>query len=422
MGHETEAACLLRSGNLFPRRVGLQDHDGRLTFAGIKHSAFSLYLGDDPHAHFDLEGRWQRIYRDGTHYRKALDGSVDAIERHREGPNLVLRRRSLSFTEIVDLDAEIRDLTVGLLDDLGRGRQEPVPPPPGHNILPSDELQEIFERIAGWDAASWFRHRERYLATYRNLPFLPPDALYSVVLQTTIEGVDRTPGELADHARAVAKLLGRRLAQCRRIFLSGAGFPHRPIAEIVAAMDAINQVMPIGPAADHPRKPSDRPVDEVELKGIDILLDDLAPPLPDREGWARLQTHGLGRISLLIESADPAIRTRFGRCWNNEALQQFARDRAKAGIPLSLILLVGAAGDNSSRHVNQSAQLLASLEWNRGDVIYLVVASDLGISPDAPLGAATLDAERDSLKRQLAPLLNEKSVKVLTYSRNKEWN
>ena len=64
MDHRTEAACLLEQGALYRRRIGLEPvgGDGEPIFAGFKHGAFSLYFGDAPIYHFDLEGRWQRAF------------------------------------------------------------------------------------------------------------------------------------------------------------------------------------------------------------------------------------------------------------------------------------------------------------------------------------------------------------------------
>ena len=87
-GAQTEAACLLQSGALYRRRVGLVPISERaeMVFAGFKRGAFSLYFGDAPIYHFDLEGRWQRAYLEPTHYLKSLDTRVQMIDRVREGP------------------------------------------------------------------------------------------------------------------------------------------------------------------------------------------------------------------------------------------------------------------------------------------------------------------------------------------------
>src|SRR4051794_41126248 len=114
MAHETEAACLLRTGNQYARRLGLRTGSGDVVFLGFKRGGFSIYFGDGPIFHFDLEGRWQRAYWEGTHYRKALDGTIDAIERPREAGNMVLRRRTLDFAEMTNLDESIREMVLDL--------------------------------------------------------------------------------------------------------------------------------------------------------------------------------------------------------------------------------------------------------------------------------------------------------------------
>src|SRR4051812_4044561 len=84
----TEAACLLQSGSMYPARIGLRAGPGEDVLLGIKRGGFSLYFGDAPIYHFDLEGRWQRAFIDGVHYLKGLDGSVRSIDRAREGSGL----------------------------------------------------------------------------------------------------------------------------------------------------------------------------------------------------------------------------------------------------------------------------------------------------------------------------------------------
>jgi hypothetical protein len=230
----------------------------------------------------------------------------------------------------------------------------------------------------------------------------------------------RSSVELEAHARAVAGLLGRRLAQCRRVFLAGADFLHRPIAESGACLEAVARVLPLAPASDRPRKPSERPVDEVELKGIDVALDTPCPPLPDRDGWALLRDRGLGRVTLTVASGDPEVRLGHGQAWTDAELAAFTADRGPT--PLNVLLLVGAGGRaRADAHVAASARLLNSLALAKGDIVYLVEAADLGAVPGEPLSEPALEAQRAALKGELAPL-GERGVKVLGYSREKEWN
>ena len=108
MTPQTEAACLLDTGALYHERVGLLPEGGDPIFAGFKRAAFSLYFGDAPILHFDLEGRWQRAFVEGIHYLKAPDTTVQAIDRVRVEKNLVLRRKVLGFAEASDFDSLVR--------------------------------------------------------------------------------------------------------------------------------------------------------------------------------------------------------------------------------------------------------------------------------------------------------------------------
>src|SRR4051812_9839597 len=186
---QTEAACLLQSGALYRRRVGLVPASSRaeMVFAGFKKGAFSLYFGDAPIYHFDLEGRWQRAYVEPTHYLKGLDTRVQAIDRVREGANLVLRRRELDEGEALALDEQVRGIALGLISALDEGRLDRHEPPAGKaDPLASGPLREFLTRIAAWDAPAWQAHRAQYRATYGPLPFLPPDCQNALIVQATM--------------------------------------------------------------------------------------------------------------------------------------------------------------------------------------------------------------------------------------------
>ena len=214
MAEQTEAACLLETGALYRKRIGLRPSDGEPIFAGFKQAAFSLYFGDAPIYHFDGEGRWQRAFVEGIHYLKGLDTTVQTIDRVREGENLVLKRRTLSFAEASDFDASVRATALDLIDRLGSARLERMLPPSNAEPLSDDELRSFLEQVARWDSAAWFAHREQYLGTYGPLPLLPPDCLNAVVLQATLghangitfgrgpaaEHYVRAPAEFAEHA------------------------------------------------------------------------------------------------------------------------------------------------------------------------------------------------------------------------------
>lgn len=438
MGHETEAACLLRTGNLYSRRTGLKPANGEMIFAGVKHGAFSLYFGDEPYVHFDLDGRWQRTFRAGVHYRKALDGSIDAIDRVREGANMVLHRRALSFAESTDLDATIRAEALNVLAALGSGGLESSPPPAETCPLAPESLRELLERVVRWDAAAWFAQREIYLGTYGPLPFLPPDAHQAVVLQATLghpggvafggaapaDHYVRSVTEFAEHARTVSKLLGRRVAQNRNVFLAGSDVLRQPAEVVEGYLEEVARVFPIDRAAAAQRR-SALPEDAVCLRGIDTFVDDFRLGLPDRAGWSSLHGLYLGRVNLGVESGDPHVRERYGKTWRNDELLKTITDMKSAGIELGLILLVGAGGaEMAEAHVGATADLVNALELTRGDLVYLVDAEEVGTVPTGwtPLRGEGWLNQQSAFKERLEPVRSRRGAKIAPYSLEKQWN
>jgi hypothetical protein len=430
MAHVTEAAGLLRTGNLFLRRVGLRrrGQDEVRALAGLKPGpsderpgAFAVYLGDEPFFHFDLEGRWQRIYEAGTHYRKALDASVDALDRRREGKSLVMRRRSLPFAEIADLDAKARAMALDLLADLGSGRDELLPPPDGSRALPLEELRELLERVARWDAEAWFRHREAYVATYAPLPLLPPDAPLAVTFQATLghargrafghapafDYAERTPEEFAQHARQVLALLGRRIEQAKGAFLAGPDVLRLPYDWLAAHLETIRGLDARG-----------------RLERVVAWLDDPTPPLYEPGDWSRLRALGLERVAVAIESGDPEVRGLYGSLWTNEDLRGAVGLLQGAGIGVSLIVLADAGGTAfADRHGRETASLVATLGLRPGDAVFVLDAAEAGDASVGgavePCGPADTEVRRGAL---LAALRAAKpaGVKVVPYSPEKQ--
>ena len=422
----SEAACLLRSGAMYPGRVGLLGKTGEVVFAGIKPGGFSLYFGDAPIYHLDFEGRWQRAFVGSVHYLKGLDATVRAVDRVREGGSLILRRRTLDPAEAVDLDATIRRAAVGLIGDLEAARAEILVPPPTARAIGSEELRELLGRVAAWDAAAWEAHRARYEESYEPWPLLPPDCPNPVVLQATLgpgfggggppTSRVRPPAEFAEHAQAVARLLGRRLGQCRDLFVAGGDWLRRPLVELVDALGVIDRTFP------DPARPGGPESGRSHV--VHAFLDDFRPPLPGLDGWRRLRASRLGRITLGIESGDPAVRGLFGKSWEERDLHSTVEAIKAAGIGLGLMVLVGAGGrSGAGAHLDATARLVGSLGLGAGDLVALV--DDRGLGTPAVAGKALSDDEAagwsDDLKRRLASAGPSNRPRVVAYNPAKQW-
>jgi hypothetical protein len=439
--HQTEADCLLSTGALYGARVGLHPADGDtdLVFAGFKVGAFSLFFGDAPIYHFDLDGRWQRAFIRGTHYLKGLDTTIHSIDRVREGANLVLKRRTLGETELCALDAQVRQVALNLIGELDSGRlcrQEP----PTDKALPLSNatLREVLSRIAAWDAPAWDAHRRLYQETYGPLPFLTPDCQNAVVFQATrgsasgasfgaglvFEHSVRTLAQFERHARDVARLMGRRLMQTRLAFLAGSDLLRRPAEDVIAYLETLSRVFSIVPKV----KGSLTSRQEVApiLEGIHTFLDDFSSPRPGAETLRAYHDRHLIHAGLGVESGDPDVRRRYGKTWHDDGLRAIVRDLKSAGFVLSLLTLVGAGGSEAGDdHVAKTARLVHSLDLARGDMVFLLDVNEVrdpGASTVdfAPLTGSAWSDQQESMKQALLPL-RERGVKVLPYSLEKQW-
>lgn len=431
MAHVTEAACLLQSGALYGRRLGLRPGAGDEVFAGFKPGAFSLYFGDEPYFHFDLEGRWQRALVEGIHYLKSLDNTVQAIDRVREGTSLVLHRRTLGPAEARALDERIRTTATGLRDAFLTGKLATLPPPAASRPIDRDDLVDMLGRIGGWDVAAWSDHAALHDATYGPMPFLPPDCQHAVVVQATSDPSGRVGFGRADqprrdelaaadfpgHLARVNQLLRGRISQCRSVFLAGPGALRRPMGDVLATFDAILSAFRVDPSAPRPRA-ADFDDRNHTLDGIHTFLDRFEAPLPDRDGWRELRTRHLVRVHLGIESGDPEIRARFGRTWANAELRDLVADLKAAGLGVGVIVLTGLEGD---AHVEATAALLESLTLGAGDLVSLVDAAQFGGEAGEGLRDESGRFEQAAaLKSSLATVRSARGFKVANYSLEKQ--
>jgi hypothetical protein len=441
--HPTEAECLLEQGATYHRRIGFEPvgSPGEPIFAGFKTGAFSLYFGDAPIYHFDLEGRWQRAFVNGVHYLKGLDASIHAIDRMREGSNLVLKRRSLSYAEASDLDAMVRSTALDLctrLDAKSLDRVEPKTPMA--LALESDELRDFLDRISMWDASAWFAHRERYLSAYGPLPLSPPECQNAVVVQATLghatgvafggatesEAYTRTTAEFTQHTRNVARIWGRRLLQSRIVFLAGADVLHQPVEQVAAYLSEIGSTFPIEPRTQGRTMGRSEESDNPRFDGIHVFRDNFALPRPDRAGWHELTKHGLVRISLGVESGHADVRSIYRKHWDDADLRATVAESKAAGLGVSVLTLVGAGGvERAESHVERTVRLIELLELGAGDFVFLldekeIRTQNLEAEHMTFLSRQAWSDQQSELKVALTPL-RKKGVKVLPYTMEKQW-
>ena len=308
--HRTEAACLLEQGALLPPADRPQTawDRGRSDFRRVQARGIFPLFWRCADFHFDLEGRWQRAFLENIHYLKGLDATIHAIDRVREGPNLVLKRRTLRRPRPPTSTPRVRSTALELiagLDAGSLGRIESTSPQA--QPLGSDDLRAFLERIGSWDSAAWLAHRERYVRTYGPLPFLPPECQNAVVLQATLghaTGVGfagarrrtghrhaRSPSLTATHTTWPRSGAG---GSCKAITCSWreATCFINPSRRSRPVTNAIGQTFPIEPRTRE--APRIAPDDQTSLVSTASTRSwTISPVRPDRDGWRDLAARGL---------------------------------------------------------------------------------------------------------------------------------
>ena len=400
MADTSEAECLLATGAAYRRRVGLRSEGGPFVFAGFKPGAFSLYFGDLPYFHFDLEGRWQRALVEGTHYLRGLDGSTEAMDRTRTASGLVLTRRRLSYAEATDLDESIRGHALGLLEGLADGRLARIEPSEPSIALADGDLRAILDAVASWDADAWHRQRERFRACYEPFGFLPPSAPNAIPLQATVEagpsemGILRTPAEFREHAGHVAALYGRRASQARGFVLGGGDVVRHSVVGLRPLLSIPSEV----------------------FKGIEggaaIFLDAPTGPFPDRGELETLRDAGLRQVDVGLPNVSD-----FDDLDLNDLSARLSGLKA-AGIKAGLVVPVaGVAGSEAAERLGR---VLGRLPIGEGDLVFLVESKALTpAGGGGSEGGSSPEATRELMKT-LLPLARRGGFKVVPYRPEKQ--
>ena len=188
--HLSEAACLLEQGATYRRRVGLKPTHGRPIRSSPASSRvrFAIYFGDAPIYHFDLEGRWQRAFVDGTHFLKALDGDRPV---HRPGARRAEpgseAQDAWTHAAASDFDVQVRSTALELIGDLDAREARRIEPSSQRAIAPRAESS-----VSSWNGSpAGTRPPGSPIASDTSrptarMPFLPPECPNAVVLQATL--------------------------------------------------------------------------------------------------------------------------------------------------------------------------------------------------------------------------------------------
>ena len=295
---------------------------------------------------FDREGRWLYYFRHGETFKRSL-----ASEVHLRFRRTTRQRRKLTGPEALTLFSEVLDLAQQL-EGVTRGETR--------QRLRGEVLQWTPDRLAG--------ESERFSSAYRSIAILPPDQYLSVVLQAT-EGCTwnsctfcnfymarpfrlRSVVDFRQHVRGVKDLMGSGLRLRRGLFLADGNALALSNKRLDPMLDVALEAFP-----------------GKDLFGfVDLYSGDRRT---DAE-WRHLADRGLKRVYIGMETGLDELLEWVDKPGSARELRGFVETLKRAGLQVSLIVMVGLGGrEFRQRHGETSQELLLQLPLDRQDLIYL---------------------------------------------------
>jgi hypothetical protein len=353
---------------------------------------------------WDLSGRPYALVREGSTFRRALEGGL--LEKGAATAERPRLRRRLSAAEgapvveaaRLEAEAAIAALAAGTptsvvatatmaasmpgvsarapggtVSRAGSGTMRPTIER-GQGSATAEAVRRLGEVVA-MNAAALHADAERFLAVCGRVGILPPDQYLSLVVRVT-EGCSwnacsfcslyagmpfraKGPDELRAHLRALEDYFGPSLALRRSVFLGDANAlclaPERllPLLDVVAA---------------------ERPGAEL-FSFVDAWTGHRRTP----DEWRECGRRGLRRVYIGLETGDPELLAWLGKPGSPADAVSLVLSLHEAGIGAGVIVLVGAGGRRfAEAHARGTAEALSGMRLGPSDLLYL---SDLVEQP-----------------------------------------
>jgi hypothetical protein len=164
------------------------------------------------------------------------------------------------------------------------------------------------------------------------------------------------------------------------------------------------------------------PVQRPQKSDISLMTHRLDGPPPTVEMLEEYRKRGVTHLTIGVESLNQTVRKTYGRSWTNQDLVQWIQNAKEAGLPVSMVLLVGAGGANQTEDQAETVLTMDELPWSEGTVIYLLDAAEtVDGTPNEPGVAESNAAALHSMRAELATALKPRKVKVAHYTLEKDW-
>jgi radical SAM superfamily enzyme YgiQ (UPF0313 family) len=296
---------------------------------------------------FDLEGRPLFWFERGRTYKRSLASVVHARDRaggRRQRWQLTPEEAAKQFAAMLSI-----------ADRAPLRHSGPV-------------LHERLMRIRVWSPDTLLDERAKFQAVYRPISILPPDQYLAVVVQATF-GCSwnrctfcnfyqdeafrvRTRSSFEEHCHAVRRLLGRGEALRRSLFIASGN----------ALVLGNERLRPLFAAAreQFPGRP---------LAGF---VDVFTGTRKSAEDWSELAEQGLARVHVGLETGHDPLLHWLNKPGSAEESGVFVRTLKRAGLGVSVIVMVGVGGRGfAADHVRDTVALVEELPLTRADTVYL---------------------------------------------------
>jgi len=346
-------------------------------FLNVKNNAVSLTLDEITVYTFDRAGRLVTAVIDGRTYRRGLDNRLLCKWRERKGVSWVGRRLWFSDIEVRQFLEGVHDNVRTALSALERCAFEQNADLQSKSGI--DEAIDWLRRVAAFDVESLARDAERMSSIYRPVTILPPDQYLSLVLQAT-EGCNynrctfcsfyrdrpfriKPPEEFRNHISNVLAFLGDGITLRRSVFLADANALCMPREQLLPLLDLVNEMLPMRSAASAKGH---------ALEGIGSFVDAFSDPVRTTRDYAELKDRGVRRLYLGVETGSRELLRFLRKPQKPEDVRETVDALKGAGLSVGVILMLGIGGDRfAARHVEESLDLLNSLPWSKGDLVFL---------------------------------------------------
>ena len=366
------------------QRLSLSDKPNCLTVSLESEQGTRVYS-------FDLSGRLWTALMEGVAYRRGLDGKIVAKYSLPDGSR---DRKWLTRSEAASVEEEARRLSDSLAAGIFRDELDITQPP-------SDRMVSVLGRAGLFTPARIQEDISHYHLAYQPVGILPPDQYMAVVLQLT-EGCSfntctfcnfyrerrfriKPLDEFKLHIDGVKDLLADGLSLRRTIFLGDANALVTPMSRLVPLVEAVHAGF-----------------DVEAMGGLYAFLDGFSGEKKTAADYRLLADAGMKRIYLGMESGSPELLQFLKKPGQPEDVVQAVRAMKKGGIPVGIIVLLGAGGKQfAAEHVRRSVEILNALDLDADDLLYF---SELVESEGLEYTQAAYDAS-------LQPLTAEERVK-----------